>query len=258
VKNKQPLISIVTVVYNGEQFLEKTIQSVINQSYENIEYIIIDGGSTDGTVDTIKKYEKKIDYWVSEKDGGIYDAMNKGIMAAHGEWVSFMNGGDEFFNRQTIDNVFSAIDESAGLIYGDTEIHYKTFVRARKADGLKRIKERMPFGHQSMFVKTSVHKNNLYNTNYTICADYDFVCTLYQKNICFERVNLLISSCSTDGVSDIQSMERTQQSAEIAYKHFPDVSIKFYHQKNIVRNYIKFFFKRVLPSKIVEIIKRLK
>jgi len=82
-KNK-PLISIVTVVYNGEEFLEETIKSVVSQTYKNIEYIIIDGGSTDGTVDIIKKYEDKIDYWVSEPDSGIYDAMNKGIDKASG------------------------------------------------------------------------------------------------------------------------------------------------------------------------------
>ena len=80
----KPLISIITVVFNGERYLEQTIQSVIDQTYDNVEYIIIDGGSTDGTLDIIKKYEDKIDYWVSEKDNGIYDAMNKGIKVCYG------------------------------------------------------------------------------------------------------------------------------------------------------------------------------
>jgi len=93
---QKPLISIITVVFNGEQLLEKTIQSVINQTYDNVEYIIIDGGSTDRTIEIIQKYEHAIDYWISENDKGIYNAMNKGISLATGAWVNFMNGGDIF------------------------------------------------------------------------------------------------------------------------------------------------------------------
>jgi len=89
-----PLITIITVVYNGEKYLEETIKSVINQTYPNVEYIIIDGGSTDGTLDIIKKYEDYIDYWVSEKDKGIYDAMNKGILVSNGKYLLFLNADD--------------------------------------------------------------------------------------------------------------------------------------------------------------------
>lgn len=89
-------ISIITVVYNGISEIEKTIQSVLNQTYPNIEYIIIDGGSTDGTIDIIKKYQGQLAYWVSEPDEGIYYAMNKGIQKATGEWIHFRNCGDYF------------------------------------------------------------------------------------------------------------------------------------------------------------------
>ena len=102
----KPLISIITVVFNGEKYLEETIQSVINQTYSNVEYIIIDGGSSDGTLDIIKKYEERIDYWVSEKDKGIYDAMNKGIDVASGEWINFMNAGDGFYADDVLDKIF--------------------------------------------------------------------------------------------------------------------------------------------------------
>ena len=94
VPKKEPLFSIITVVYNGEKFLEKTIASVVNQSCKNFEYIIIDGGSTDKSLDIIRKYEKKIDYWVSEKDNGIYDAFNKGMIVSKGEFIGFINSDD--------------------------------------------------------------------------------------------------------------------------------------------------------------------
>lgn len=91
-----PKVSIITVVYNGEKELENTILSVIRQTYDNLEYIIVDGGSTDNTINIIKKYANKISYWISEPDKGIYDAMNKGIDVANGEWLLFRNCGDYF------------------------------------------------------------------------------------------------------------------------------------------------------------------
>ena len=97
--------SIVTVSYNAVATIESTILSVINQTYSNVEYIIIDGGSTDGTVDIIKKYQDKISYWISEPDQGIYDAMNKGLKIASGEWINFMNSGDSFVHTEVLENL---------------------------------------------------------------------------------------------------------------------------------------------------------
>ena len=105
-KETDTLISVVTVSYNAVSTIEQTILSVINQTYPNVEYIIIDGGSTDGTVDIIKKYADKIAYWVSEPDKGIYDAMNKGVVVATGEWINFMNAGDIFTDSDVIDKLF--------------------------------------------------------------------------------------------------------------------------------------------------------
>ena len=119
---EKPLISIVTVSYNAVATIEQTILSVINQTYSNIEYIIIDGGSTDGTLDVIKKYADKIAYWVSEPDKGIYDAMNKGIKVATGEWINFMNCGDYFVANNTLESVFGSgkIYKKAEILYGDS------------------------------------------------------------------------------------------------------------------------------------------
>ena len=99
-------VTIITISYNAVLGIERTINSVITQTYSNLQYIIIDGGSTDGTVDIIKKYADKIDYWVSEPDSGIYYAMNKGIAIADGDWINFMNAGDYFVDRNVIEQIF--------------------------------------------------------------------------------------------------------------------------------------------------------
>ena len=104
--NNKPMISIITVVFNGEKYLEQTIKSIINQTYKNFEYIIIDGGSTDGTLEIIKKYEDKISYWISEKDKGISDAFNKGVMAAKGDYINFQGDGDGFLSSETLEEIF--------------------------------------------------------------------------------------------------------------------------------------------------------
>lgn len=117
----RPLISIITVVFNGEQRLEQTIQSVIGQNYENTEYIIIDGGSTDRSKEIIQKYEHRIDYWKSEQDLGIYDAMNKAIDLATGQWLNFMNCGDLFYNHQSLSLV--PLNADVDFYYSDTILY---------------------------------------------------------------------------------------------------------------------------------------
>ena len=102
-------ITIITACYNAEQTIESTLLSVLNQTYDDIEYIVIDGNSKDGTVDIIKKYEKRISKWVSEPDKGLYDALNKGVRMATGEWIGILNCGDLFCSTDTINNMFSTL-----------------------------------------------------------------------------------------------------------------------------------------------------
>ena len=125
INSKRPLVSIITVVYNGVDFIEETIQSVIGQTYENVEYLVIDGGSTDGTLEIIKKYKDQIQYFISEKDNGIYDAMNKGIKAATGQWFNFLNAGDSFIEHDVLEKIFSSSIDNATLIYGDIKVLHK-------------------------------------------------------------------------------------------------------------------------------------
>jgi len=202
VRNK-PLISIITVIYNGEEYLEQTIQSVLGQTYENVEYIVIDGGSTDGTIDIIKKYEDKIDYWVSEQDEGIYDAMNKGIDVATGAWINFMNAGDTFYDCNTLGNVFEGNDfERVDVIYGDVRHICENYSFFKKSVSIKNVEYKNPFCHQSSFVSSQYHKKCKFSLNYKLIADYVFFYEAYKKKKNFKQVNMIISKFLRNGISN--------------------------------------------------------
>ena len=200
--NTPPLITIITVAYNVVKDIENTILSVLNQTYPNIEYIIIDGGSTDGTLDIIKKYEDKISYWVSEPDKGIYDAMNKGTLKATEVWLNFMNAGDTFYDEKVLEKVFKDNDWSdTDVIYGDVVYVYPDREDFRKVAPLKRIKVGIPFCHQSAFVKTKLQQKYLFDTTYKICADYNFFHTLHKKGCSFKYKEQIIAKYLAGGFS---------------------------------------------------------
>ena len=249
-KNK-PLISIITVVYNGEKFLEKTIQSVINQTYKNIEYIIIDGGSTDATVDIIKKYEEYISYWVSEKDAGIYDAMNKGIQIAKGEWLNFMNAGDSFYDDGIVSFVANITNDSTTLIYGLDQLIDGKHKKIRNMRPLKTAYIGMPFSHQSMFVRKRFHEKNLYNLKYKICSDYDFVCNMEKKHVKYQMFNKVFVNCSSGGISDVYSYKALRETISIALKHYPEPIVYFIHYKVLLIANIKRIIKYILSDHLI-------
>jgi glycosyltransferase involved in cell wall biosynthesis len=204
----KPLITVITVVFNGEQFLEETIQSVINQTYDNVEYIIVDGGSTDGTIDIIKKYKDEIDYWVSEKDNGIYDAMNKGVNLSSGKWINFMNAGDSFYSTEilmeiVLNNYFKNVD----VLYGNHKVIYSNKTRIAKAGNINDIWKGSQFCHQSAFVLTKMHKGNKFNLNNRIGADFEFFYSLHKRNKVFRYVDIIIANYSAGGLSDIKRVD---------------------------------------------------
>lgn len=199
-----PLITVITVVYNDAKHIEDTILSVVNQTYPNIEYIIIDGGSTDGTVDIIKKYADRIAYWVSEPDKGIYDAMNKGLKKATGEWVNFMNSGDCFASLGVIRKLFmESISSDVFCIYGD--INYLKNGRSTYVSALPpcRINHRMPCSHQALFIK---NMNNIaFNLKYHVASEYDVIYRLYVKYGEDAFFYKSIPVCNFDGNDGISS-----------------------------------------------------
>jgi len=171
-----PKISIITVCKNAEQFIEKTILSVVSQTFKEYEYIIVDGGSTDGTLDIIKKYEDKVDVLISEEDKGIYDAMNKGISLASGEYIIFLNAEDYFVNSGILERV-SRMGFNAELIYGDTLINHRGEL-IRKPTGKKincffMFIDTIP--HQNVLIKRNLYQLvGLHDVNYKIAGDYEF------------------------------------------------------------------------------------
>lgn len=173
----QPKISVVTVCYNAVNDIEKTILSVINQTYPNVEYLIIDGGSTDGTMDVVNRYKDKIDVIVSEPDKGIYDAMNKGIDKATGEWINFMNAGDCFYKDSVLESIkFAFKGDNVNVIYGD--IFLKNSNVVKKAEKLSVISHMMPFCHQASFARLSLAH---FDISLKIAADYKLFYDMYYK-----------------------------------------------------------------------------
>lgn len=184
-------ISVVTVSFNAEACIEKTMLSVIGQDYGNLEYIVIDGGSTDRTAEIIRSHQDRLSYWCSEKDGGIYFGMNKGIDAATGEYILFMNADDVFVDSHVISDVVAFIEThpDADVIYGDSEqIHeYGTYtIRPACAN----LRHTMSISHQATFARASLLKEHPFDTRYRYAADYEQLSSLYLENknfVYFER-----------------------------------------------------------------------
>ncbi|TDR41465.1 glycosyl transferase family 2 [Pseudomonas brenneri] len=211
----EPLVSIVTVVFNDVANLQRTIDSIASQTYQNIEHIVIDGGSTDGTLDIIRR-NSSIDYWVSERDCGIYDAMNKGVRHASGTWINFMNSGDVFFDRVTVKSVFLNLDiQESDLIYGDVEVDYGVFKKINKAGPVSSLKTGMQFSHQSLFARRSILEEQGFDLSYRTAADYNFIFLCWVGGCQFIGIDLVVSSVSSGGVSDVQRLKSLEQRAQI-------------------------------------------
>jgi len=249
----KPLISIITVVFNGEKFLEKTIKSVINQSYDNVEYIIIDGGSTDGTIDIIKKHEDQIDYWVSEKDNGIYDAMNKGLSLVSGAWVNFMNTGDWFCETQTLQKLFDEfIVVTNKVVTGyvkivDSDGQWKGYRHPyRKIESCDFLRENC-IAHQASFVHLSLFKIiGSFSTQYKIQGDYDFWIRVIENSVSIKQLEYDIAYFRDDGISSKRDLHRKSllEQNKILLSH-DKITKKQYYLK-IFPSMIRFYLKGVI------------
>ena len=198
-----PKISIITVCYNAIETIEKTIKSVLAQEYNNIEYIIIDGGSTDGTLDVIKKYSSNIAKCISEPDNGIYDAMNKGIKYSTGDWIHFRNSGDYFVSKHSLELCFqNDIPETVGIVHGNCiYINNEGYIEHTPNILEQSFQEIMPILHPATFVRATIQKEYLFDTKYKSSADYDLFYRLCKKGINLLYLPIAIATYDEGGFS---------------------------------------------------------
>ncbi|MDA3781124.1 MAG: glycosyltransferase family 2 protein [Bacteroidales bacterium] len=193
-----PKITIVTIVFNDRFGIEETIKSVLNQNFEDFEYIVKDGGSTDGTRDIILSYEKNIDFIISGHDAGIYDAMNQAIDVASGEWIIFMNSGDCFISPNTLSLLYSKRSD-ASVIYGS--IFNPETGEEIKPRKLSEFWKGMPFNHQATLTKTILYQKKNFDLKYKISSVYDFYYHYYLNGEKFSYVNIPVAFYDMNGIS---------------------------------------------------------
>lgn len=240
----EPLVSVITVVRNGEKHIGETIRSVTEQSYRNIEYIVVDGASADGTVQILENYNDKIDYWVSEPDKGIYDAMNKGIALAKGEIIGILNA-DDYYLPGAIEKVVQADKQSgAGLFYGDMlHLGPRDPNGTRLKPDIKKMNEMPAIYHPTCFVKKSVYERiGTFDTRFKISSDYEFLLRCIRKDVKFCYVDEILTAFRAGGMSascasniegyKIMKMHRTGHHRAVIWRG--------------IRCYAKTFLKKIL------------
>lgn len=247
-----PLFSIITVSFNSAKTIEKTILSVLNQTYKNIEYIIIDGGSIDGTLDIINKYKDKISYIVSEKDGGIYDAMNKGTAVARGDYLNFMNSDDYFFSDSIIEECLPFLNDKYDIVYGDVEVRYNNFKFIKKKLPPKYLWA-APANHQSAFIKRETMSKYGYNISNKIVADYEFFLTVYYNGGKILKINKVIASFYSGGYSQQNYRQSILDCYQTVAKFDKSLKVKIFYKILLIKPLIK----KYLPNFLFKFLRKI-
>lgn len=249
-------ISIITIVLNDKQNIEKTILSIINQNID-LEYIVIDGGSTDGTIDIINRYKEKIDILVNEKDKGIVDAFNKGIMLSRGDIIGIVNSGD-FLEKNSLIFVSQNFTSDIDIVYGNVQ-----YWRGDKRDYVysanhKYLDKFMSINHPAVFVKKNVYeKFGIFDETFFLAMDYELILRFFVKNVRFKHINKVLSNMSLGGVSD-KNWKKAYKEAYKIRKKYLGFSLKLYinYLFQIMKRYVSNFLSRIGLEKIKTIYRK--
>lgn len=227
-KQLKPRFSIITVTYNAQEYLERTILSVLSQNYPHIEYIIVDGSSTDGTLALVDKYKQRINTVVSEPDQGLYDAMNKGIKLAQGDYLCFLNAGDLFYSSTTLTDITNSLKKYSKLpdvLYGQTAIVNQNgqFLRMRRHTApeqldWKSFKNGMLVCHQAFFPKRELVE--LYNLKYRFSSDFDWCINILKKSKQIHYTELTLIKYLNEGLTTENQHKSLLERFSIMSKHY--------------------------------------
>jgi glycosyltransferase involved in cell wall biosynthesis len=235
-----PLLSIITINFNNASGLQKTIESVVNQNFDDFEYIVIDGGSTDNSKSIIEKYQSKITYWVSEKDSGIYNAHNKGILKSKGEYCLFLNSGDYLCNSDVFKKVFNK-ESIADIIYGNMQIDYGNGkIEFGKMPSKLTFKQMYldTLWHPVSFIKRSLFQTyGLYNEKYKMVADYDFFFNvIVMKSVSTQYVDMDIAVFNMEGVSSLATNKENEQLERkmVMQSYLPPLVIEYAEELKLI------------------------
>jgi glycosyltransferase involved in cell wall biosynthesis len=243
-----PKFSIITVTYNAEKVLEDTIQSVIFQTYRNVEYIIVDGASKDHTLEIVNKYHNRINKVISEPDKGLYDAMNKGIQLATGDYLCFLNAGDKFHDSETLQKVVHTLkgQELPDVIYGETAIvdeegHFLHMRRLSTPAHLnwKSFKQGMLVCHQAFFANRELAINHLYDLQYRFSADFDWCIRIMKKAKCLHNTQLTLIDYLNEGMTTKNHKASLKERFCIMAKHYGLISTILHHGWFVIRLFYK-------------------
>lgn len=223
--------SIITINYNNKKGLLNTLKSVVGQSYHDYEYIVIDGGSTDGSVEVIREYESHIDYWISEPDKGIYNAMNKGILQAHGEYLNFMNSGDSFHDPGVLEWVATQ-NSDYDIAIGNVHCLGINVIKCAPKDEISMMDlYRNHLSHQAAFIRRSLFMDGLYDESFKLVSDWSFfIEKLILKNCSYRYLDRVIANYDMKGVSTVEFTLLKEEEKKVLQSLFPERVLKDYEK----------------------------